>query len=129
MRRLRDPLGCLLFLVFIFGPGFVLDYFLHSAVWMLLTPPLFIIGMLLVAAFGPKKKLTPEQFADRLEKHFLGTENPYDWDDTTSITLADERLAILQQSLGRFDLLDTEEKRDELRRIIEAMRHGEVPIR
>jgi hypothetical protein len=107
----------------------VLDYFLHSVIWMLLTPPLLIIAMLLVAALGPKRKLTPEQFADRLEKHLLGTEKPYGWDDTASVTLADERLTILQQSLFRFDLLNTAEKREELRRIIEALRRGEVPLR
>jgi hypothetical protein len=129
MHRLRNPLGCLLLLVFIFGPGFLLDYLLHSVVWMLLTPPLLIIAMLLVAALGPKRKLTPEQFADRLEKHLLGTERPDEWDNTASVTLADERLAILQQSLGRFDLLNTAEKREELRRIIEALRRGEVPLR
>ena len=129
MRRLRNPLGCLLLLVFIFGPGFLLDYLLHSVVWMLLTPPLLVITMLLVAALAPKRKITPEQFADGLEKHLLGTEKPHEWDDTVSVALADERLAILQQSLVRFDLLDTEEKREELRRIIEALRRGEVPLR
>jgi hypothetical protein len=129
MRRLRNPLGCLLLLVFVFGPGFLLDYLLHSVVWMLLTPPLLIITMVLVAALAPKRKLTPEQFADGLEKHLLGTEKPHEWDDTASVALADERLAILQQSLVRFDLLDTEEKREELRRIIEALRRGEVPLR
>jgi hypothetical protein len=129
MRRLRNPLGCLLLLVFIFGPGFLLDYLLHSVVWMLLMPPLLITAMLLVAALGPKRKLTPEQFADKLEKHLLGTEGPHDWDDTTSVAPADERMAILQQSLVRFDLLNTEEKREELRRIIEALRRGEIPLR
>lgn len=96
---------------------------------MLLTPPLLIIAMLLVAALLPKRKLTPEQFADRLEMHLLGTEEPHGWDDTTSVALADERLAILQQSLVRFDLLNTAEEREELRRIIEALRRGEVPLR
>jgi hypothetical protein len=96
---------------------------------MLLTPPLLVVTMLLVAALAPKRKITPEQFADGLEKHLLGTEKPHEWDETVSVALADERLAILQQSLVRFDLLDTEEKREELRTIIEALRRGEVPIR
>ncbi len=129
MRRLRNPLGCLLLLVLVFGPGFLLDYFLHSVVWMLLTPPLLIIALLLVAALGPKSKITPEQFADKLEKHLLGNEKPHDWDDTTSVTLADERLEILRQGLADFDLLNTAEKREERRRIIEALRRGEVPLR
>jgi hypothetical protein len=113
----------------VFGPGFLLDYFLHSVVWMLLTPPLLIVAMLLVAALGPARKITPEHFADRLEKHLLGTEKPHDWDDTTSVTLADERLEILREGLADFDLLNTAEKREELRRIIEALRRGEVPRR
>lgn len=129
MRRFRNLLGCLLLLVIVFGPGFLLDYFLHSVVWMLLTPPLLIVAMLLVAAFGRKSKITPEAYADKLEKHLLGTEKPHDWDDTTSVTLADERLEILRQGLPDFDLLNTPEKRDELRRIIEALRRGEVPLR
>jgi hypothetical protein len=129
MGRLRNSLGCLLLLVLLFGPGFLLDYFLHSVVWMFLTPPLLIIAMLLVAALGPKSKITPEQLADRLEKHLLGTEGPYDWDETLNVTPVDERLEILQQGLVDFNQLDTPEKRDELRGIIEALRRGEVPLR
>src|SRR5712692_2768096 len=102
MRRLPYPLGCLLVLVLLFGPGFLLDYFFHSVVWMLLTPPLLIIAIILVAALGPKRKITPERFADRLEKHLLGTEGPSDWDDTVSVTPRDERLEILQQRLIYF---------------------------
>jgi hypothetical protein len=96
---------------------------------MLLTPPLIIISVVLVAALAPKRKITPEQFAERLEKHLLGTEGPCDWDDTLSVTPADERLEILQQSLIVFNQLDTHEKRERLRRIIEALRRGEVPLR
>ena len=129
MRRLRNPLGCLLLLVLVFGPGFLLDYFLHSVMWMLLTPPLLIIAMLLVAALGPARKITPEQLADGLEKHLLGNEGPHDWDDTIGVKLADERLELLRQGLSDFDQLDSAEKRDELRSIVEALRRGEVPLR
>jgi len=113
----------------LFGPGFLIDYFLHSVIWMFLTPPLIILAMILAAALGPARKITPEQLADRLEKHLLGNEGPYDWDDTISVTLADERLEILRQGLSDFDRLDTAEKRDELRSIVEALRRGDVPLR
>ncbi len=113
----------------LFGPGFLVAYLLHSAVWSLITPPLLIILLLLVAALGPNRKITPAQLADRLEKHLLGTEGPHDWDDTVSVTVADNRLEILRQSLSDFDILNTSEKRDELRTIIEALRRGEVPLR
>jgi hypothetical protein len=129
MKRLSNPVGCLLLLVFLLGPGLILDHLLHSVVWTFVTPLLLIILMVIVAALGPKRKITPQQFADRLEKHLLGTEGPYDWDDTVSVTPADERLEILRQGLSDFDQLDTAEKRDELCRIIEALRRGEIPLR
>ena len=51
-------------------------------------------------------------------------------DDTVSVTVADERLEILGQGLSDFfDLLNTPDKREELRSIIEALRRGEVPLR
>ena len=46
-----------------------------------------------------------------------------------SVTVADERLEILPQGLSDFfDLLNTPDKREELRSIIEALRRGEVPL-
>jgi hypothetical protein len=83
--------------------------------------------MIVVAAWPSKKKITPQEWANELETHLLDTEGRWDWDDTTSIRLADERLEHLRRRLSDFDLLDTPEKRDELRRIIEALRKGEVP--
>jgi hypothetical protein len=107
----------------------ILDHFLHSEVWSFAAPPLLIILMLLVAALGPKRKITAEQLADRLENHLLGAEGPYDWDDTISVAVADKRLEILRQSLSDFDQLSTPEKREELRAIIKALRRGEIPLR
>lgn len=84
--------------------------------------------MFLLAAFGGKRKVTPQAWADDLEKHLLGTEGPFDWDDATSVTLADERLENLRCRLvPDFDTLSTPEKREELRRIIDVLRRGEVP--
>ena len=81
-----------------------------------------------IAAFGGKRKITPQEWANDLEKHLLGTEAPFGWDDATSVTLADERMERLRSRLmHEFDTLTTLEKREEFRSIIEALRRGEVP--
>jgi hypothetical protein len=72
-------------------------------------------------------KVTPQQFADELEEHLLGTERPWDWDDTTSIAIADRRLEQLRQILPKFDSLATQADKDELSAIIAALRRGEFP--
>jgi hypothetical protein len=127
-RRLSDRGGCLVLLAFLFVPGFLAAYFLHSRVWLVGTPAVLVILMLVVAALPIKRKTTPQQWADELEKHLLGTDGAYGWDDATSVTLADERLENLRSRLiPDFDLLNTPEKREELRQIIEALRRGQVP--
>ena len=74
-----------------------------------------------------KRKISPQQFADELERHLLGTEGKWDWDDTTSIAISDERLERIRQSLSKFDLLTRAKDRDELEAIIAALRRGEFP--
>lgn len=46
----------------------------------------------LLPQFPPSCKVTLEQFADELERHLLGTECEWDWDDVISVVIADERL-------------------------------------
>jgi hypothetical protein len=90
----------------------------------------FLISLILAVAAWPFKgrEVTPQQWANELETHLLGTGSPYDWDDATSIALADERLEKLRGRLvPDFDRLDTPEKTEHLRKIIEALRRGEVP--
>jgi hypothetical protein len=74
---------------------------------------------------SPKRKVTPEQFAEKLEKHLLGTEGKWDWDDTTSMAIADERLERIRRGLSKFDRLARSKDRDELGAIIAALRRGE----
>jgi hypothetical protein len=74
-----------------------------------------------------RRKITPEQFASELEGHLLGTEGPWDWDDTTSIAVADERLERIRRVLPKFDSLKRTKDRDELKAVIEALRRGEFP--
>jgi hypothetical protein len=101
-------------------------YALHSKVWILIIPLTVILLMLLIAALPIKKKITPQQFANLLEPHLLGTDGPWGWDDAISVALADERLELLRLSLPKFDRLHTDELREELREIIAALRRGEV---
>jgi hypothetical protein len=67
-----------------------------------------------------KRKLSPQQYADELERHLLGNEDKWDWDDTTSIAIADERLERIRRGLSKFDLLTRGKDRDELKAIIAA---------
>ena len=99
----------------------------HSA-WFLIAMP---FGLLLLwAAFvkwGPKRKVTPQKFADELEHHLLGTSGAWDWDDTTSVAIADQRLDILRCKLAKFDSLVLSDRREEFAEIIAALRRGEIP--
>jgi hypothetical protein len=74
-----------------------------------------------------KRKVSPEEFAEELEKHLLGKEGKWGWDDTTSIALADERLERIRLGLSKFGQLSRTKKRDELEVIIAALRRGEFP--
>jgi hypothetical protein len=74
-----------------------------------------------------KRKVSPEEFAEELEKHLLGTEGKWDWDYITSVALADERLERIRLGLSKFDLLSRTKNRDEFEAIIAALRRGEFP--
>jgi len=124
----RNYTGCIILAVVLIGPGVMTAYAFHSWVWLIAVPFAIILIMCLMAAFGGKRKIAPQQWADELEKHLLGEEGPFDWDNTTSVTMADDRLDRLRPTLiPEYDLLDTPEKRDRFRRIIETLRRGEIP--
>ena len=74
-----------------------------------------------------KRNVTPQELADELERHLVGSEGPYDWDETTSVQIADERLNRLIPRLIEYDLLEAAEKREQFREVIEALRRGEIP--
>jgi len=88
-----------------------------------------VILLCLFAAFGrsDKRDVTPQELAEELERHFVGTAGPYDWDATTSVELTDERLNRLIPRLIEYDRLDTAEKREQFREIIETLRRGKIP--
>jgi len=114
----------------LFGPAVVAGYLSHSYIWFILTPPTIVVCALLIAAlcaFLPKKCVSAEEFADALERHLLGTEGTWDWDDVTSIALADERLERIRRGLSRFDLIRNEKDREDFKMLIAAIRRGEFP--
>jgi hypothetical protein len=119
--------GCALVLAVLFVPAILAAYFLHSLIWLLVIPLGIIVAAMLVAALPFKRRVAPEQFADGLERHLLGNEGPWDWDDTTSVAIADERLERLRCVLPKFDSLALQRDKDELEAIIDALRRGELP--
>jgi len=97
-------------------------------IWLFATLAVLVILMLAVAALPIKRKVSPQQWANELEKHLLGTDGAYGWDDATSVTLADELLESLRRRLiPEFNMLTTQQKKEEFRQIIESLRRGEFP--
>lgn len=126
--RLNNGFGCAALLAVLIVPGILAAYLLHAAVWAVIVPVATVALMLIIAALPSKRRVTREKFADELERHLLGTEGPYDWDDATSVRIADERLEQVRLSLGpRFGSLSRQEDRDELGQIISALRRDETP--
>ncbi len=115
-------------LLVLFLPAALTAYLLHNPVWLVVVPLGIIVLVFLIAALPVKRKVTPEQFADELERHLLGAGGPWDWDDTTSVAIADPRLEEVRSRLGpNLDSLAHEKDKDELRAIIAALRRGELP--
>lgn len=115
-------------LLVLFLPAAATAYVLHNLAWLFVVPfGIIVLAFLVAAVLGRKRKVTPQQFADELEKHLLGTEGKWDWDDVTSIAIADDRLELIRLGLPKFDCLSDEKGREELRSLIDALRCGEVP--
>ena len=120
--------GCAVLLIALLAPGLLLAYVLGSVMWAFWVPASLIVGLLIIAALPIPRKVTPEEFANELKRHLQGTEGEWDWEDATSVRIADKRLERLRLSLGqRFDMLARQEDRDELEAIIAALRRGEIP--
>ncbi len=128
--NLSNRLGCVFILLAAFAPVIVTGYLWHSTAGLYF----FLLGVILLlfvsAIFGifrKKRIVTPEQFADELERHLLGTEGKWDWDDTTTIALADQRLERIRWDLSRFYSLSDDKDKEELRALIGAIRSGNFP--
>jgi hypothetical protein len=114
-------------LAILFVPAGLVAYFTHNPKWLTIVPFGIITAALLIAALPITRKVTPELWASELEPHLLGTDGPWDWDDATSVALADPRLEAIRGTLVKFDALTTEEKRKEFEAIIAALKRGEIP--
>jgi hypothetical protein len=120
--------GCVIVLLVLILPAALTAHILHNLAWLVFVPVGIIILALFIAALPTKRKVTPEQFADELESHLLGTGGRWDWDDTTSIAIADPRLEAVRSRLGpNLDSLSRDQDKEELRAIIAALRRGELP--
>ena len=116
-------------LLVLFLPAAATAFVFHNVTWFFVVPFGIVALTFLLAALPIKRKrrVTPEEFADELEKHLLGTEGKWDWDDVTSVAIADDRLELIRWELPKFDRLSDEKDREELRALIAALRRGEVP--
>ncbi len=118
--------GCMVLVV---GAICAVVVFLSTPLRWLVLIPLVILLIILASPFLPllRRNITPQQFADELEQHLLGTNGGWDWDNTTSRAIRDQRLDNLRAKLPKFDLLIREEPRKEFENIIAALRRGEIP--
>lgn len=127
-------MGCAVLFLILFAPGIVIAYISRSLIWVIASPVAMIVVLILLSkvarVFNPdygKRSVTPEQFASELERHLLGTEGKWDWDDVTSVCVADDRLERIRQELPRFDRLESEKDREDLKALIAAIRRGDFP--
>jgi hypothetical protein len=127
LARLGNGSRLLIFLGVLVAPGFLAAWVFHSIMYALLGPVAMVALLLAIAALPIGRKVTPEQFADELQRHLNGTDNDDDWDQTSSVSISDPVLEKLRRSLSDgFDSLSTPEDRDELRHVIQALRRGEI---
>jgi hypothetical protein len=128
-----------IFVLVLFVPAALLAYVLHNLAWLVAVPiALFVLILSVAFVFGTLEKLfgigrrkgTPEEFANALEKDLLGEEPERGWDEPMEVTLADPRLEQVRRNLclrPNLYRLATEKDKDELRAIIAALRRGDLP--
>ena len=104
--------------------------FLRNVLGVLIVAPILIVGIPIAAiatVFSGPAKLSADEVADYIRAHLDGTGGDWDWDDFTSVKIADPVLeAIRRDADGVPDLLDNAGRktlRDLLDRV-EAYRVG-----
>lgn len=129
---MRPPYFTILYvLLFIFVPSLLTGYFFGALILLFVVPVGVIVAFLTAGMVAdliwPPKKVSSEEFADALEKHLRG-EGGYEYIDSLArMVPVDQRLKPIQWDLYRFDPIQSENDREELRRIIEAIRRGTLP--
>ena len=119
--------ACFTVIMALWVPAIIVAILLHSAWWLVVVPAFLLIVWAALGKRGRRRKISPQQFADELYRHLRGTEGAWDWDDITSIRIADEQMDRLRCKLHKFDNLGLEEWRNEFSDIIAALRRGEIP--
>jgi hypothetical protein len=66
---------------------------------------------------------TAAEVADKIERHIQGTEGPWDWDDFTSVPIADDRLDAIRVRCLELDHALPEERMQEFREIVQRLRN------
>jgi hypothetical protein len=120
-------IGCIGVLALI-APGVVVGLVLQSWAWGIgiATALSGIVGAVIV--YRRQHRLTPQKWASQLERHLLGTEGPYDWAEATSKPFANKKMESLRIRIAQeYKALDTPEKKEAFRNIVEALKRGETP--
>jgi hypothetical protein len=73
-----------------------------------------------------RNQLTGDDVADFIERHIQGTEGKWDWDEFTSIPIANDGLDRIRERCSELDgpLPISQETEQELRNIVERLRGG-----
>ncbi len=88
--------------------------------------PLFIILLFWALTWISKRinRLISTEVADIIEKHIQGTEGPWDWDEFTSIPIADKQLDRIRLRCIQVGDILTKENTEELVRFVEELRRN-----
>lgn len=66
--------------------------------------PVFLVVKLVMMPFEKPSNLSPEQVVDYLKGFLEGTDGPWDWDDFTTIPIADPRLDDIRDRVAALDV-------------------------
>jgi hypothetical protein len=120
-------IGCIGLIALIL-PGVIAGLVLRSWAWGIGIPAVLIAIVGVIIAMRRKRRDTPQEWAVPLEKHLLGTESPYEWEEATSKPFADKKLENLRTRIAQeYKALDTSGKKEAFRRIVETLKRGEIP--
>jgi hypothetical protein len=95
----------------------------YAALSILGVAAVVVAFQLLTVISRQRRKLALSDVADIIERHADGTEGPYDWDEFTSVPIADPRLDEVRRRCIRLDILVLpDQRRCELRKIVDELR-------
>jgi hypothetical protein len=87
-----------------------------------LVATLFLFRLLSAAA-RRRNRPTVSEVADKISRHADGTEGPYDWDEFTSVPIADRRLdAAVRRCIQLDSIVLPEQRGRELKKIADELR-------